>query len=208
TSGLYYVQSGKLTNNKGRSHYQALEIVSFAPLEIELGQEEDLIDNDNEDEDSGFKVEVVSLTSKQTPARLFDIPELGDPKLFQGWADVQGTGDANDYCRVVGKDKQKFLSCKLSGTTGEGHYYVSKLGADLGHAGTWFMQDMDGDGRDDYCRCVGTVSKSKVTCMKAGARGFFGSAKQGGSEHTFTVPLSEHCANKLTSHAFGRFKNL
>ena len=31
--------------------------------------------------------------------RRYDVAEAGDPKLFRGWADVQGQGAANDYCR-------------------------------------------------------------------------------------------------------------
>lgn len=202
TSGIYYVKSGKPANTKKTTPRRTPEIARFAPLEVELGQEEDVSDDVDDLDDDEFKVEVVSLTSTKTPVRLFDIPELGDPEFFHGWADVQGDGAANDYCRVIGQGKKRFLSCNLAGNSRQDrHHYISKLGVDLGHAGTWFMQDMDGDGRDDYCRCVGTVSKSQVTCMKAGQRGFFGSSIQGGSEHTFTVPFTEHCVKKLTGQA-------
>lgn len=65
------------------------EIITFAPLETELGNDE------------GYEVEVVSLSSSHIPERRYDIANLGDPDFFQGWADVQGTGAANDYCRYA-----------------------------------------------------------------------------------------------------------
>ncbi|CAG5135605.1 unnamed protein product, partial [Candidula unifasciata] len=114
-------------------------IPEFAPLDVELGK------------DDGFEVEVISYSNKRIPERRYDIANFGDPSLFQGWADVQATGAANDYCRVVGKLKRRFLSCNLAGSTGQGHHYVSRLGFDPGYHHTWFMRDMDGDGRDDYC---------------------------------------------------------
>ncbi|GFO31370.1 Robofrizzled [Plakobranchus ocellatus] len=196
-SGLRYVKSG--LNSKSRRQHKT-EVASFASLEVELGPEVEIADNGDDDE---FKVEIVSLTSSQIPARRYDIADLGDPELFQGWVDVQGNGAANDYCRVVGKAKRRFLSCNLAGNSGQGHHYVSKLGFDVGHPGTWFMRDMDGDGRDDYCRCVGTKSKSRVTCMKAGQYGFYGSTIQGGDEHTYTMPGSIHCTDRLVNQVFG-----
>ena len=33
--------------------------------------------------------------------RRYDIEDLGSDCLFRGWADVQGQGAANDYCRYV-----------------------------------------------------------------------------------------------------------
>ncbi|RUS74908.1 hypothetical protein EGW08_017324 [Elysia chlorotica] len=205
TSSLTYVKPGRSSSDKSRSHHRGMEVASFASLEVELGQDEELViggdDDDDNNEDEEFRIEVVSLTSSQAPPRLFEIADLGDPQLFQGWVDVQGTGAANDYCRVVGKAKRKFLSCQLAGRAAQIHHYVSKLGFTPGLPGTWFMRDMDADGRDDYCRCVGNLDKSQVTCMKAGERGFFGSTIQGGSEHTFTLPDSEHCANRLDSQA-------
>lgn len=31
--------------------------------------------------------------------RRYDVTDTGIPDLFRGWADVQGQGAANDYCR-------------------------------------------------------------------------------------------------------------
>ena len=47
-----------------------------------------------------------SITSKRYDGgrirvkhRRYDVTEIGEPQLFSGWADVQGQGAANDYCR-------------------------------------------------------------------------------------------------------------
>uniref|UniRef100_X2AHY9 Uncharacterized protein n=2 Tax=Capitella teleta TaxID=283909 RepID=X2AHY9_CAPTE len=84
--------------------------------------------------------------------RRYDVLEGGNTELYVGWADVQGQGAANDYCRVVGVDSNsRFLACSLAGSKGQGHEYVSERGFDVGLPGSWFMRDMDNDGRDDYC---------------------------------------------------------
>ena len=69
-------------------------IPKFAPVDIELGN----------DDGGSYEVEVVSMATSQIPSRRYDIVDLGDPAYFRGWADVQGTGSANDYCRwaIVG----------------------------------------------------------------------------------------------------------
>ncbi|XP_046351049.1 uncharacterized protein LOC124131660 [Haliotis rufescens] len=165
--------------------------VSLAPLETEVG--------DNEE----YSVEVVSMTTSQIPQRRYDVIELGDEELYHGWADVQGTGAANDYCRILGRGKRRFLSCALAGSSGQGHHYVSKLGFDSGHKDTWFMRDVDNDGRDDYCRCVGRPESSKISCMKSGDKGFYGSTVQGGSQYTFELPGSTGCHDKKLNPQFG-----
>ncbi|BFZ17723.1 hypothetical protein BsWGS_20762 [Bradybaena similaris] len=181
----------KTSMNVGNIKTLPNEIARFASLDVELG------------DDASYDVEVLSPSAGTIPERRYDIADLGDPALFQGWADVQGTGAANDYCRVIGRGKRRFMSCNLSGTTGQGHHYVSKLGFEVGYVNTWFMRDMDGDGRDDYCRCVGTPSKSKMTCMKAGEHGFYGSTVQGGQQHTFSLPGSEDCSSRRYNPLFG-----
>lgn len=82
-NGATFVQ----TPAKAKPVRSLYEVAKFAPLDIELGNNED------------YEVEVVTSSASQVPERRYDIADLGDPDLFQGWADVQGTGAANDYCR-------------------------------------------------------------------------------------------------------------
>lgn len=77
----------KTSMNTGNIKTLPNEIARFASLDVELG------------EDASYDVEVLSPSAGVIPERRYDIADLGDPALFQGWADVQGTGAANDYCR-------------------------------------------------------------------------------------------------------------
>ncbi|KAL8558792.1 hypothetical protein ACOMHN_046375 [Nucella lapillus] len=162
------------------------------------------LDNEMGDRDDTFDVQVITLGANQIPPRRYDLNDLGDPLFFHGWADVQVTGAANDYCRVIGRGKRRFLSCALAGTRGQDHHYVSRLGFDSGFPGTWFMRDVDSDGRDDYCRCTGAESSSRVVCMKAGEKGFYGSTFQGGSQYTFELSGRHGCHKKPLNPHFGR----
>ncbi|XP_022101321.1 uncharacterized protein LOC110984961 [Acanthaster planci] len=108
--------------------------------------------------------------------RRYDIIDKGIDRLFYGWADVQGQGAANDYCRVVSIGQFKMLSCALAGTQGQSQYNYNSPNPenwlDLGHTDTWYMKDKDGDGRDDYCRCVGAAAGTHMSCLRAGYEGF------------------------------------
>ena len=57
-------------------------------------------------------------------------------------------------CRVIASSnrRKQFLACTLAGSTDDAVLFVSRRGFDAGHRNSWFMRDMDGDGRDDYCR--------------------------------------------------------
>ncbi|XP_041472011.1 hemicentin-1-like [Lytechinus variegatus] len=109
--------------------------------------------------------------------RRYDVTDTGIPDLFRGWADVQGQGAANDYCRVIEPEEGQYqLSCVLAGSEGEvkGNY-TTRLGFDVGERNTWYMKDEDGDGRDDYCRCMREAGQGRwVYCTKAGTNGFYG----------------------------------
>ncbi|XP_072048571.1 uncharacterized protein [Amphiura filiformis] len=112
-------------------------------------------------------------------SRRYDVTYYGEDCYFRGWADVQGQGASNDYCRVVADGAHKYLSCALAGTKGESEFNYNSVNAsqvwmDVGHKDTWYMKDEDGDGKDDYCRCVGERPETFVSCMKAGDVGFVG----------------------------------
>ncbi|XP_071955598.1 hemicentin-2-like isoform X2 [Antedon mediterranea] len=122
-----------------------------------------------------------------------DINDTGLPDYFRGWVDVQGQGAANDYCRLINPSpNQLMLACALAGTQGESQYnYVSTSNLDPGYKETSYMKDEDGDGKDDYCRCVGAGREMYVWCMKASEDGFVGKAAGGRawpSQYTFVAP--------------------
>ncbi|KAI0224907.1 hypothetical protein LSAT2_024122 [Lamellibrachia satsuma] len=147
----------------------------------------------------------IQKTWPDVKPRRYDITDQGSSKLFRGWVDIQGQGAANDYCRIIagGNRRKQFLACTLAGSTDDAALYVSKRGFDTGHRNSWFMRDMDGDGRDDYCRCVGRGVRSKIYCMKAGLHGFYGGPLQPGNEYTFAVPTSGPCLDKTINPFIG-----
>ncbi|PIK52890.1 hypothetical protein BSL78_10240 [Apostichopus japonicus] len=110
--------------------------------------------------------------------RRYDISEQGVSGKFQGWADVQGQGAANDYCRVLKFRKKRFyLACALAGSDDELSYTSPDIRSgdfDEGFKDTWYMKDEDGDGRDDFCRCIDGTDTPYVSCMRAGDDGFEG----------------------------------
>jgi hypothetical protein len=84
---------------------------------------------------------------------------LRDTRYFADYADVQRFGVKTDFCRIVQKgsdEKEKFLACALGGTENlSSTSYRSpsvREGFVLGRDD--YMRDVDGDGREDYCRIV------------------------------------------------------
>lgn len=149
---------------------------------------------------------VVRRTFTIKPRR-YDIEHMGRAHNFRGWADVQGQGAANDFCRLVGGSKELVLACALAGTSGESdRNYVSNKGLDPGFKNTWYMKDQDGDGRDDYCRCVQDkyANTTEVWCTKSGPNGFYGSQFQPGEELTFPVGETSNCEKNLVRPEFGK----
>lgn len=126
--------------------------------------------------------DVDSSNAAQPPTTLkkrrYDIVNQGVAGKFQGWADVQGQGAANDYCRVLKFKKKRFyLACALAGADDEEGYTSPDIKSgdfDEGERDTWYMKDEDGDGRDDFCRCVSHEDTPYVSCMRAGDSGFEG----------------------------------
>jgi hypothetical protein len=82
-----------------------------------------------------------------------------DNRYFSGYTDVQRFGVNTDFCRFVqqGSDeKNKFLACALGGTENMSSTSFRspsvRDGLVLGRDD--YMHDVDGDGREDYCRIV------------------------------------------------------
>ncbi|XP_033117452.1 hemicentin-1-like isoform X2 [Anneissia japonica] len=145
-----------------------------------------------------------------------DINDTGIPYYFRGWVDVQGQGAANDYCRLINPTpNQLMLACALAGTQGQSQYnYVSTSNLDPGYKDTSYMKDEDGDGRDDYCRCVGAGKEMYVWCMKASVDGFagkneggIGDDENGPSQYTFVAPgprnILRKCRKRKVDPFFG-----
>lgn len=95
-------------------------------------------------------------------------------------ADVNGDGMA-DLCRFLGEGDATYLSCSLRGTNrqfGPAEFpatapqQAARFGPGLAERGR-FMVDVNGDGRADYCRFVGTSPETTaLSCMLATDSGF------------------------------------
>jgi len=86
------------------------------------------------------------------------------------WADVNGDS-RQDYCREVGSAGAYQVTCKLS--TGSG--FGGEVGTgviDPGFADSRWWADINGDGRQDYCREVGSTGAYQVTCKLSTGSGF------------------------------------
>jgi hypothetical protein len=82
-----------------------------------------------------------------------------DKRYFNGYVDVQRFGVQTDFCRFIQKGKDtdsKFLACALGGT--ENLSSTGFRGPSVGDGFVLgrddYMRDINGDGRDDYCRIV------------------------------------------------------
>lgn len=100
----------------------------------------------------------------------------GYGNMFQGWGNVSNKpGTCNDYCRFVGDPPNVFLACAIGGNTASNQYSYRTpvgMGVDAGYPGTGYLKDENGDGYDDFCRCVGTGTNTFVACIKGTPTGF------------------------------------
>jgi hypothetical protein len=101
-----------------------------------------------------------------------------DDRYFADYADVQRLGVKTDFCRMVQRgsdEKDKFIACALGGTDLLSSVSFKSIsvreGLVLGRDD--YMRDVDGDGRDDYCRIIKTPSGDfRSECNMATDTGF------------------------------------
>ena len=63
-------------------------------------------------------------TIKPRPTNIQDCGYIDKPR---GWADIQGQGVPNDYCRMVGADANNpYFSCYLAGSTSQFNHDATK----------------------------------------------------------------------------------
>ncbi len=92
-------------------------------------------------------------------------PNADSTKFPFGYYDVSGRGAALDFCQVL-RDRPG-IECD----TGERVIRWDGI-LDLGYAGTGQMSDANGDGRGDFCRCVGDAPSVRFSCLLASSDGF------------------------------------
>jgi hypothetical protein len=85
-------------------------------------------------------------------------------RYFEGYVDVQRLGYKADFCRVVekpGSPDSRIMACALAGQEGVDSlvYRTDSARAGMRFSRDDYFRDVDGDGRDDYCRIL-KVSKA------------------------------------------------
>jgi Concanavalin A-like lectin/glucanases superfamily len=122
-----------------------------------------------------------------------DFGFLRDPRYSESYADIQGNGMKNDFCRVVmrpsshrdelgtlssqstpGDSKSMFVACALAGTEGLDPYsFKSKtVGKGFRISRDDYYNDANGDGRADYCRILKNGDAWSAQCALATQDGF------------------------------------
>ena len=101
---------------------------------------------------------------------------IRDPRYFNGYADVSRIGTPYDFCRMVAEKDDPtnlFFACALSGTEGLSSTSFRTPGVKDGFRISHddYMRDVNGDGREDYCRILLRDTYQPV-CAYAGDTGF------------------------------------
>ena len=86
----------KLKNSTLKTFHKKIDVKS---LIAKIGKSRQNIFKPEHTKTPKLKVMEVQEHHGHIKARRYDIREQGDPRMFRGWADVQGQGAANDYCR-------------------------------------------------------------------------------------------------------------
>ena len=103
---------------------------------------------------------------------------IRDPRYFNDYADVSRLGTSYDFCRMVAPSddlKNLFFACALAGTENLTSTSFRTPGVSEGFRVSYddYMRDINGDGRDDYCRILKWSDHTyQPVCLYAGDMGF------------------------------------
>jgi hypothetical protein len=105
---------------------------------------------------------------------------IRDPRYFNDYTDVSRIGSPSDFCRIVASKADPtnlFFACALAGTEHLDSTKFRTPGTKDGFRISYddYMQDINGDGRADYCRILRMKDGSyQPVCSYAGDFGFDG----------------------------------
>ena len=101
-----------------------------------------------------------------------------DPRYYNDYADVSRLGTPYDFCRMVAPSNDLtnlFFACALAGTENLTSTSFRTPGVKEGFRISYddYMRDINGDGRDDYCRILKWSDNTfQPVCSYAGDMGF------------------------------------
>ena len=84
---------------------------------------------------------------------------IRNPRYFEGYVDLQRLGYKGDFCRIIEKEgtpESRIMACALAGQEGLDSlvYRTDSERAGMRFSRDDYFRDVDGDGRDDYCRIL------------------------------------------------------
>ena len=102
-----------------------------------------------------------------------------DPRYFNGYVDVSRIGAPYDFCRMVSKkgSDDLFFACALAGTDNldSTSFRTASVKNGLRLSKDDYMNDINGDGRADYCRILLAADATfQPLCLRAGDSQFDG----------------------------------
>jgi hypothetical protein len=107
-----------------------------------------------------------------------DASYIRDPRYFADYCDVSRLGAQYDFCRMIAPSddpKNYFFACALAGTEGLDSAKFRTMSTKDGFRISYddYMRDVNGDGRDDYCRILKWKDGSyQPVCQRATDVGF------------------------------------
>lgn len=107
-----------------------------------------------------------------------DSSYIRDPRYFADYVDVSRLGTQYDFCRMIApadEPKNYFFACALAGTEGLDSTKFRTMSTKDGFRISYddYMRDVNGDGRDDYCRILKWKDGSyQPVCQRATDIGF------------------------------------
>jgi len=103
---------------------------------------------------------------------------IRDPRYFADYTDVSRLGVAYDFCRMIAEKNDPtnfFFACALAGTEGldSSKFRTASIKDGFRMSYDDYMRDINGDGRDDYCRILKWSDNSyQPVCQTATDFGF------------------------------------
>lgn len=107
-----------------------------------------------------------------------DATYIRDPRYFNDYADVSRIGVAYDFCRLIAPksdSKNLFFACALAGTENldSAKFRTASVADGFRVSLDDYMRDINGDGRQDYCRILKWNDGSyQAICARAEDTGF------------------------------------
>jgi hypothetical protein len=103
---------------------------------------------------------------------------IRDSRFFNSYADVTRIGASYDFCRMIAPKANPtnfFFSCALAATDGldSAEFRTASMKEGFKSSHDDYMRDINGDGRDDYCRILKWTDGSwQPQCLRSTDTGF------------------------------------